>query len=122
MQQCPDLNESIATRTNDFNTRFNGGFGLSFVVGHETRDFQLLHCRQMQTIQRAACVNVDHSFRSARALASSSSMLEKIFLPRIFLIRAACSSGLQGLRLALVCATRTSLATGLESRVIRISF
>src|ERR1051326_6448043 len=60
------------------------------------------------------------SFRSARAAASSFSLLWNTFLPYTFLIHFLCSSGFHRLRLAVLSATRTRLATGLESRVMRI--
>ncbi len=80
-----------------------------------------------QQLHHTTGVQVDHYFdpslkiRSARSRASAASLLE-IFPPATLFCQRACSSTSQRGRRAAEDGRLTSLATGLESRVMRISF
>jgi len=76
-------------------------------------------------LKQGTGVGVNHrawvSFRSARSAVSRASLLGKAFLPKTFLIHLRCSSRSHRGRAASDGITRSSLATGLESRVTMIS-
>ena len=77
-----------------------------------------------QQLEQATGVEIDHFLapngRSARAAAKAKSLRES-FPPLTFRCHRACASGSQRRRLLAAGEMRTSFATGLESRVIRIS-
>jgi hypothetical protein len=79
-----------------------------------------------QQFGEATRVEINHLLfdlkeRSARFRASASSV-RNIFPPATFFCQRACAATSQRGRLSFCTSSRTSLATGFESRVIRISF
>lgn len=50
---CSGTIRLITTWADDLESRFEGSLGLPFVMRHQARNFQLLHGRKMQAIQRA---------------------------------------------------------------------